>query len=54
MIGNEIVERVEENLYLEQTGNVNPALDREIKRRMGVEWTAFRKQGDIVLTQNGV
>ncbi len=34
LIGNRTLERVEEYTYLEQTVNVNPDHDREIKRRI--------------------
>ncbi len=48
--GNETLERVEEHVHLGQTVSANPAHDKEIKRRTGEEWSAFGKQGDIMIS----
>ncbi len=38
MTDNETLELVEEYIYLEQAVSVNPAQDKEIKRRIGMGW----------------
>ncbi len=48
MIGNETLERVEEYIYYGQTVGANPAHDKEIKKKMGVGWSAFGKLYDIM------
>ncbi len=48
MISSEILERVEEYMYLGQAVSANPAQDREIKRRIGMGWNAFGKHRDII------
>ncbi len=48
MTGKKTLERVDEYIYLGQTVSTNPVFNREIKRRIGMGWTAFRKHGDIV------
>ncbi len=50
MIGNETLERVEKYIYLGQTVSANPAYGREIKRRIGMGWSAFGKYEDIMNT----
>ncbi len=48
MIGNDTLGRVEEYIYLGQTVSANPAHVKEIKRRIGMGWSAFGKQGDTM------
>ncbi len=48
MIGNETLKRVEEYIHLGQTVRANPEHDREIKRRIGMRWSAFGKHGNIM------
>ncbi len=48
MIGNKTLKRVEEYIYLGQTVIGNPAHDGEIKRRIGMGWTALLKHGYIM------
>ncbi len=52
MIGNETLKRVEIYIYLGQTVSANPAHDREIKRRIGMGWTAYRKQHRDIVNNN--
>ncbi len=48
MIGNETLQRVEEYIYLGQAVSANPAQDREINGIIGMGWTAYGKDGDIM------
>ncbi len=43
MIGNEALELVEEYTYLGQMVSANPAHEKEIRRRIGMGWSAFGK-----------
>lgn len=53
MIGNETPEKVEENiLYLGQTVSAYPVLYKEIKRRIGMGWSALGKHGDAKKQQS--
>ncbi len=51
MIGNEALELVKEYKYLGQMVRANPAHEKEIKRRIGMGWSAFGKQ-NLVMNSN--
>ncbi len=51
MIGNEALELVEEYTYLGQMVKANPAHEKEIRRRIGMGWSAFGKQ-NLVMNSN--
>ncbi len=51
MIGNEGLELVEEYTYLGQMVSTNPAHEKEIRRRIGLGWSAFGKQ-NLVMNSN--
>ncbi len=51
MIGNEALELVEEYTYLGQMVSGNPAHEKEIRRRIGMGWSAFGKQ-KLVMNSN--
>ncbi len=48
MIGNEALELVEESTYLGQMVSGNPAHEKEIRRRIGMGWSAFGKQSIVM------
>ena len=47
-IGDEVLECVDEYVYLGQTVQTTPGHDYEIKRRIGMGWSAFGKQSNIM------
>ena len=47
-IGNEMLEEVNEYVYLGQTISTSPGQEIEIKRRITLGWRAFGKQSDIM------
>ncbi len=51
MIGNEALELVEEYTYLGQVVSVNPAHEKEIRRRIRMGWSAFGKQ-NLIMNSN--
>ncbi len=51
MIGNEALELVKEYTYLGQIVSANPAHEKEIRRRIGISWSAFSKQS-LVMNSN--
>ncbi len=51
MIGNEALELVEEYTYLGQMVSANPAHEKEIRRRIGMGWSAFGKQ-NLLMNSN--
>ncbi len=48
MIGNEALELVEEFAYLGQMVSANPAHEKEIRRRIGMGWSALGKQNLVM------
>ncbi len=48
MIGNEALELVEEYTYLGHMVSANPAHEKEIRRRIGMGWSAFGKQNLVM------
>ncbi len=48
IIGNEALELVEEYTYLLQMVSANPAHEKEIRRRIGMGWSAFGKQNLVM------
>ncbi len=50
MIGNEALELVEKYTYLGQMVSANPAHEKEIRRRIGMGWSAFAKQNLIMIS----
>ncbi len=48
MIGNEALELVEEYPYFGQMVSANPAHEKEIRRRIGMGWSAFGKQNLVM------
>ncbi len=51
MIGNEALELVEEYTYLGQMVRGNPTHEKEIRRRIGMGWSAFGKQ-NLIMNSN--
>ncbi len=51
MIGDEALELVKEYTYLGQMVSANPAHEKEIRRRIGMGWSTFRKQ-NLVMNSN--
>ncbi len=51
MIGNEALEVVKEYTYLGQMVSANPAHEKEIRRRIGMGWSAIGKQ-NLVMNRN--
>ncbi len=51
MIGNEALELVEEYTYLGQMVKANPEHEKEIRRRIGMRWSALGKQ-NLVMNSN--
>ncbi len=51
MIGNEALELVEEYTYLGQMVSANPAHGKEIRRRIGMGWSAVSKQ-NLLMNSN--
>ncbi len=51
MIGNKALEVVEQYTYLGQMVSANPAHEKEIRRRIGMGWSAFGKQ-NLVMNMN--
>ncbi len=51
MIGNEALELVEEYTHRGQMVNANTAHEKEIRRRIGIGWSAFGKQ-NLVMNRN--
>ncbi len=51
MIGNEALELVEEYTYLGQMVIANPAHEKEIRKRIGMGWSAFGKH-NLVMNSN--
>ncbi len=51
MIGNKALKLVEEYTYLGQMVSANPAHEKEIRRRIGIGWSAFGKQ-NLVMNSN--
>ncbi len=51
MVGKEALELVEEYTYLGQMVSANPADEKEIRRRIGMGWSAFGKQ-NLVMKSN--
>ena len=47
-IEDEVIEAVDEYIYLGQAIKANPDHSREIKRRIGMGWSAFGKQSSIM------
>ena len=43
-----MIERVQEYIYLGQKISANPNLENEIKRRIGMGWSAFGKQSSVM------
>lgn len=50
-IGNNILENVEEYIYLGQEVRATPGHEREVKRRIGMGWGAFGKHSYRMATQ---
>ncbi len=48
MIGNGALELVEECTYFVQKVSANPAHEKEIRRRIGMGWSAFGKQSFLM------
>ncbi len=51
IIGHEALELVEEYTYLGQMVSANPPHEKEIRRRIGMGWSAFGKQ-NLVMNSN--
>ena len=47
-VDDEIIERVQEYIYLGQKISANPNHESEIKRRIGMGWSAFGKQSSVM------
>ncbi len=51
IIGKEALELLEEYTYLGQMVSANPAHEKEIRRRIGMGWSAFGQQ-NLVMNSN--